>query len=124
MSTFGSRMSLIRAVGLLPFAFIPGVVPAIVFTNGMLLHGERYFRGTKSKRYKFLCVYDICTNVILSTYANINTKYQPQTACTSLFCIFSFYHSYGKNNPFWAFWHVFSVQWPLAFCCYMNTYTN
>lgn len=111
----------LRALGLIPFAFIPGVIPQVVFANGLLLHGERMLKGKESKRYKILLRYDIFVNSCLCIYANVKTHYQPQTYCVTVFSFLSFLVNYGKDNTSAALWHIAFVQWPLAFCCYKHS---
>ena len=112
---------MLRLIGVIPFAFLPGYIPKIVFFNGIMLHLQR-MRG-KDSTYRILLAYDTFSNVCLCAYANFYTCYQPQTLCTTLFSLSSFLVNFGKDLRRSALYHVGFVQIPLGICCFMHHQT-
>ena len=113
---------MLRLIGVIPFAFLPGYIPKIVFLNGILLHSQR-IKQKDSTAYKILLKYDMLSNVCLCAYANFYTCYQPQTLCSTVFSLSSFLLNFGKDLRRSALYHVGFVQIPLGFCCFMHHQT-
>ncbi len=113
---------MLRLIGVLPFAILPGYIPKLVFLNGVLLHTQR-LKSKDSAMYRILLWNDIICNICLCTYVNIHTCYQPQTIFATVFSLSSFVANFGKDLKRSAFYHIFFVQFPLGFCCFKHHQT-
>ena len=116
-------MRLIPLLGLLPFiiCFIInlklsfyGIIPLIVFINGILFHG--YFPNSLKIR-----LYDIFVNVLLCIYINVQSKNQPYILIITSFtlCVYLINSTELHSDII----HVVCIQWVLLHL-YNNSYIN
>ena len=77
---------MLRLLGVLPFAILPGYIPKLVFINGVLLHTQR-LKSKDSSMYRILLWNDIICNICLYLCKYPHLLSTSDNFCYSIFFI-------------------------------------
>ena len=108
-------MKILNSLGLIfffPFVNLTdrGIISLIIILNGILCH---FTRHKEIKGWKYIRNYDILSNIIISIYLLINTKYKIYTILTIIIVLILFIINYIRFESHYLI-HIFGIQLPFA----------